>query len=75
MAKPKGTPNVLPWNPPAEPVVALVSGGLDSTVLAHLLAEVGLLAGMYHANYGLRGADLKHRLYLTQDFFDRCLKP
>ena len=57
MAKPKGTPNALPWNAPAEPVVALVSGGLDSTVLAYLLAEVGLLAGMYHANYGLRGAD------------------
>jgi dipeptidyl-peptidase-4 len=27
------------------------------------------------AKHGLRGADLKHRLYLTQDFFDRCLKP
>ncbi len=27
------------------------------------------------AKHGLRGADLKHRLNLTQDFFDRCLKP
>lgn len=57
MAKLKGFAIDLPWNPPVDPVVVLVSGGLDSTVLAHLLAEVGLLAGMYHANYGLRGAD------------------
>jgi dipeptidyl-peptidase-4 len=27
------------------------------------------------AKHGLRGADLKHRLLLTQDFFDRCLNP
>jgi len=27
------------------------------------------------AKHGLRGADLKHRLNLTQDFFGRCLKP
>ena len=27
------------------------------------------------AKHGLRGADLKHRLQLTQDFFERCLKP
>lgn len=26
------------------------------------------------ARHGLKGADLLHRLRITEDFFDRCLK-
>ena len=33
------------------------SGGLDSTVLAHALIELGYTIGLAHVNYGLRGED------------------
>ncbi len=38
-------------------VLLAASGGLDSTVLAHLLHEEGYTFGIAHCNYGLRGAD------------------
>lgn len=42
---------------PNQKVLAAVSGGADSVVLARLLAQVGTLAGIAHVNFGLRGAD------------------
>ena len=38
-------------------VLAAVSGGLDSVVMARLLAQKGWLHGIAHVNFGLRGAD------------------
>ena len=49
-----------------------------STALMSVLQKQGTpfeLMTYPGAKHGLRGADLKHRLNLTQDFFDRCLKP
>ncbi len=41
--------------PGAAPVVVGVSGGLDSVVLFHLLAQMGHAAVAAHVHYGLRG--------------------
>ncbi|MFM8565560.1 MAG: tRNA lysidine(34) synthetase TilS [Bacteroidota bacterium] len=41
--------------PPAKPVVVLVSGGLDSMVLAEALSAHGYSMQVVHVNYGLRG--------------------
>ena len=43
--------------PPAEPVVAMVSGGLDSMLLAEALRAHGYPLHALHVNYGLRGAE------------------
>ena len=56
------------WSPPPVPVLALVSGGLDSMVLAHLLHQAHVLAGVYHVNYGLRGADSQADEDLVRDW-------
>ena len=43
--------------PPSEPVVAMVSGGLDSMLLAEALRAHGYPLHALHVNYGLRGAE------------------
>jgi tRNA(Ile)-lysidine synthase len=43
--------------PPEKPVVALVSGGLDSMLLAEALRAHGYPLHVLHVNYGLRGAE------------------
>ncbi|MDX6538962.1 MAG: tRNA(Ile)-lysidine synthase [Gaiellales bacterium] len=40
-----------------EPVVALVSGGADSTLLAHVLHALGRRVETLHVRHGLRGAE------------------
>jgi tRNA(Ile)-lysidine synthase len=42
---------------PAGEVVALVSGGADSTCLWHALRELGYRVSALHVNHGLRGAE------------------
>jgi tRNA(Ile)-lysidine synthetase-like protein len=43
--------------PPGAEVVALVSGGPDSTCLWHLLSVLGYRVDALHVNHGLRGAE------------------
>jgi tRNA(Ile)-lysidine synthetase-like protein len=43
--------------PPGGEVVALVSGGADSTCLWHVLRELGYRVSALHVNHGLRGAE------------------
>jgi tRNA(Ile)-lysidine synthase TilS/MesJ len=43
--------------PPGGDVVALVSGGPDSTCLWHLLSVLGYRVDALHVNHGLRGAE------------------
>ena len=43
--------------PPSGEVVALVSGGPDSTCLWHALRELGYRVSALHVNHGLRGAE------------------
>ncbi len=43
--------------PPGGEVVALVSGGPDSTCLWHALRELGYRVSALHVNHGLRGAE------------------
>jgi tRNA(Ile)-lysidine synthase len=43
--------------PPGGEVVALVSGGADSTCLWHALGALGYRASALHVNHGLRGAE------------------
>jgi tRNA(Ile)-lysidine synthetase-like protein len=42
---------------PGGEVVALVSGGADSTCLWHVLGELGYRVSALHVNHGLRGAE------------------
>ena len=42
---------------PTQKVLLAVSGGLDSTVMAHLFHQSGFSFGMAHCNFSLRGAD------------------
>jgi tRNA(Ile)-lysidine synthase len=42
---------------PGRPVVAMVSGGADSTLLVAVLAELGLAVRALHVAHGLRGAE------------------
>lgn len=41
---------------PTDPLLLACSGGLDSTVLAHLLHQTGYTFALTHMNFGLRGA-------------------
>ena len=43
--------------PPGGEVLALVSGGADSTCLWHALGELGYRVSALHVNHGLRGAE------------------
>ena len=43
--------------PPGGEVLALVSGGRDSTALWHILGELGYRVGALHVNHQLRGAE------------------
>jgi tRNA(Ile)-lysidine synthase len=43
--------------PPGGEVIALVSGGADSTCLWHALGELGYRVSALHVNHGLRGAE------------------
>jgi tRNA(Ile)-lysidine synthase len=43
--------------PPGGDVLALVSGGADSTCLWHALRELGYRVSALHVNHGLRGAE------------------
>ncbi|MBA3487019.1 MAG: S9 family peptidase, partial [Lysobacter sp.] len=70
---------------PAAPRLLLIHGMADdnvlfsnTTALASALqqrAQPFELMTYPGAKHGLRGNDLLHRLRLTHDFFDRCLKP
>lgn len=40
-----------------DPILLAVSGGLDSTAMAHLFHEAGLNYGIAHCNFQLRGKD------------------
>lgn len=42
---------------PEDDVLLAVSGGLDSTVMAHLFRMAGYRFGVAHCNFGLRGAE------------------
>jgi len=46
--------NILDFN---HHYLLAISGGLDSTVLAHLLHDAGLSFSMAHCNFGLRGEE------------------
>ncbi len=39
------------------PVLAAISGGIDSVVMLHLFVEAGFRPGIVHCNYGLRGGE------------------
>ena len=43
-----------------------VSGGADSTVMAHLFHEAGLDMAIAHCNFHLRGEDSNHDMRLVQ---------
>lgn len=48
-------------------ILAAVSGGVDSMVMLHLLKEAGVLAGVAHVNYALRGSDSDKDMELVEE--------
>jgi tRNA(Ile)-lysidine synthase len=53
--------------PPGGAVVALVSGGADSTCLRHALCELGYRVSTLHVNHGLRGAESDEHARFCRD--------
>lgn len=56
-------------------ILAAVSGGADSMVMLHLLYEAGVLGGVAHINYRLRGNDSELDEYLVQKVSARLNVP
>jgi tRNA(Ile)-lysidine synthase len=54
---------------PGGEVVALVSGGADSTCLWHALRELGYRVSPLHVNHGLRGAESEEDARFCRDVF------
>ena len=57
---------------PSLPVVALISGGLDSMLLAEALQAHGYPVHVLHVNYGLRGADSDGDEALVREWAERA---
>jgi tRNA(Ile)-lysidine synthase len=56
--------------PPGGEVVALVSGGADSTCLWHVLRTLGYRVDALHVNHGLRGAESDEDARFCEEQFD-----
>ncbi|GAB4316505.1 MAG: tRNA lysidine(34) synthetase TilS [Bacteroidales bacterium] len=54
-----------------EPVLAAVSGGIDSVVLADLLHKSKFRTGIVHCNFGLRGKDSDEDERFTEELAQR----
>jgi len=50
-----------------EPVLLAVSGGIDSTVMAHLFHDSGLKFGLAHVNFQLRGIHSEQDEYFVRE--------
>ncbi|MGA1364547.1 MAG: tRNA lysidine(34) synthetase TilS [Schleiferiaceae bacterium] len=61
--------------PPDAPVVALVSGGMDSMMLAEALRANGYPLHVLHVNYGLRGAESQGDQAFVADWAQRSGTP
>ncbi|HMM11716.1 MAG TPA: tRNA lysidine(34) synthetase TilS [Bacteroidales bacterium] len=57
---------------PGSRLIVAVSGGRDSVVLLHLLAEAGYTLEVAHMNYGLRGAESDEDELFVRQLSDRC---
>jgi tRNA(Ile)-lysidine synthase len=55
--------------PPGGEVLALVSGGPDSTALWHILRELGYRVDALHVNHQLRGAESDEDAHLCEEQF------
>jgi tRNA(Ile)-lysidine synthase len=53
--------------PPGAPVLALVSGGADSTCLWHALGALGYRVSALHVNHGLRGEESEEDARFCRD--------
>jgi tRNA(Ile)-lysidine synthase len=53
--------------PPGAPVLALVSGGADSTCLWHALGALGYRVSALHVNHGLRGEESQEDARFCRD--------
>jgi tRNA(Ile)-lysidine synthase len=56
--------------PPGGEVLALVSGGADSTCLWHLLGTLGYRVAALHVNHGLRGEESEEDARFCRDVLD-----
>lgn len=49
-----------------KPLLLAVSGGLDSTVMAHLFHRAGIPCALVHVHYGLRGEESLDDMYFVE---------